>query len=87
MRSRTSSESTRFSGGMYTDGLATVGLRRAGIPAQEVAALKKALAVLRSGLLLREAIVDLERSDSALVREVAQFIGESKRGFTHPVAA
>jgi UDP-N-acetylglucosamine acyltransferase len=65
-------------------GVNVVGLRRAGIPEQDVAALKKALALLRSGLLLREAMAELEGSDSALVRELAQFIRDSKRGFTHP---
>jgi len=67
-------------------GLNIVGLRRAGVAAQDVAALKKALALLRSGLLLQEALGELEGSDSALVRELAQFIRESKRGFTHPSA-
>jgi UDP-N-acetylglucosamine acyltransferase len=67
-------------------GLNIVGLRRAGVAAQDVAALKKALSVLRSGRLLQEALAELEGSDSALVREVVQFIRESKRGFTHPSA-
>jgi UDP-N-acetylglucosamine acyltransferase len=67
-------------------GLNIVGLRRAGVPAQEVAALKKALALLRSGLPLRDAMLELEGSGSALVRELVQFIRESKRGFTHPSA-
>lgn len=67
-------------------GLNIVGLRRAGVPAQDVAALKKALALLRSGLLLQEALAELDGSDSALVRELAQFIRESKRGFSHPSA-
>jgi UDP-N-acetylglucosamine acyltransferase len=65
-------------------GLNIVGLRRAGVPAPDVTALKKALALLRSGVLLREAIVELEAAESALVRELAQFIREAKRGFTHP---
>jgi UDP-N-acetylglucosamine acyltransferase len=65
-------------------GLNIVGLRRAGVPAPDVTALKKALALLRSGVLLREAIVELEGSQSALVRELAQFIRDAKRGFAHP---
>lgn len=65
-------------------GLNIVGLRRAGVPAPDVAALKKALALLRSGVLLREAVAELEGSESALVRELAQFIRDAKRGFTHP---
>jgi UDP-N-acetylglucosamine acyltransferase len=64
-------------------GLNLVGLRRAGVAAPDVAALKQALAVLRSRLLLHDALVMLEASPSALVREVAQFIRDSKRGFTH----
>jgi UDP-N-acetylglucosamine acyltransferase len=68
-------------------GLNIVGLRRAGVTAPDVAGLKKALAVLRSGLLLQDALLELESSQSALVREVAQFIRDSKRGFTHPSAA
>jgi UDP-N-acetylglucosamine acyltransferase len=68
-------------------GLNVVGLRRAGVPMSDVAALKNALALLRSGVLLREAIVELEGSESALVRELAQFIGDAKRGFSHASAA
>ena len=65
-------------------GLNIVGLRRASVPASDVAALKKALVRLRSGVLLREAVAELEASESTLVRELAQFIHDSKRGFTHP---
>ncbi|MFZ5555593.1 MAG: acyl-ACP--UDP-N-acetylglucosamine O-acyltransferase [Pseudomonadota bacterium] len=64
-----------------------VGLKRAGIPAADVAALKRAFALLRSGALLKDALDALEASDSAPVREVAQFIREAKRGFTHPGGA
>jgi UDP-N-acetylglucosamine acyltransferase len=65
-------------------GVNAVGLKRAGVPAHEVASLKRALAVLRPGRPLQEAVAELEVSDSALVREVAQFIRDSRRGFTHP---
>ena len=68
-------------------GVNIVGLRRAGVPLPDVVALKNALALLRSGLLLREAMVELEGSESALVRELAQFIRDAKRGFAHPNAA
>jgi UDP-N-acetylglucosamine acyltransferase len=64
-------------------GLNLVGLRRAGVAAADVAALKGALGTLRSGRLLQESVTEFEASESALVREVAQFIRESKRGFTH----
>jgi UDP-N-acetylglucosamine acyltransferase len=65
-------------------GVNVVGLRRAGVQAPDVAALKKALHLLRSGVLLREAVAELEGSESTLVRELVQFIRDSKRGFTHP---
>jgi len=64
-------------------GLNIVGLRRAGIAAPDVAALKKAVGVLRSGALLRDALIELDAANSSLVAEVAQFIRDSKRGFTH----
>lgn len=67
--------------------LNTVGLKRAGVPGPDLAALKKALALLRSGKLLGEITKELEASPSALVRELAQFIRDAKRGFTHPDAA
>jgi UDP-N-acetylglucosamine acyltransferase len=65
----------------------TVGLKRAGVPAPDLEALKKSLALLHSGKLLGEITVALEASPSALVRELAQFIRDAKRGFTHPGAA
>lgn len=67
-------------------GLNIVGLKRAGVPAADVAALKRALALLRSGALLKETLDALDAADSAPVRELAQFIREAKRGFTHPGA-
>jgi UDP-N-acetylglucosamine acyltransferase len=68
-------------------GVNVIGLKRAGVPAPDVAALKRALALLRSGMLLREVLVELESSESTLVRELAQFIRDAKRGFTHPNAS
>lgn len=65
----------------------TIGLKRAGVSEPDLAALKKALALLRSGVPLRETMVGLEGSQSALVQELAQFIRDAKRGFTHPSAA
>ncbi len=67
-------------------GLNIVGLKRAGVAAADVAALKRAFTLLRSGALLRDALDALEASESPLVRELAQFIREAKRGFTHPGA-
>ena len=67
-------------------GVNSVGLRRTGVPAPDVAALKKALALLRPPLRVEDAIAELDASPCALVRELAQFIRESKRGFTHPTA-
>jgi UDP-N-acetylglucosamine acyltransferase len=64
-------------------GLNVVGLRRAGFPAGDISALKQALVVLRSGQLLQQVLAQLDASPSAPVREVAQFIRASKRGFTH----
>lgn len=61
----------------------TTGLKRAGVPASDLAALKKALALLRSGKLLREILVELEGSPSAPARELARFIRDARRGFTH----
>jgi UDP-N-acetylglucosamine acyltransferase len=68
-------------------GLNIVGLKRAGIPAADVGALKRAFTLLRSAGLLRDALEGLEAAESALVRELAQFIREAKRGFTHPGGA
>jgi UDP-N-acetylglucosamine acyltransferase len=68
-------------------GLNMVGLKRAGVPAPDVAALKRAFALLRSTALLKDALDALEAAESAPVRELAQFIRDAKRGFTHPGAA
>jgi UDP-N-acetylglucosamine acyltransferase len=65
-------------------GLNVVGLRRAGFGAEDIGALKKALGLMRGGLLLQAVLARLDDSHSGVVREVAQFIRDSRRGFTHP---
>jgi UDP-N-acetylglucosamine acyltransferase len=65
-----------------------VGLRRAGIGAATIRALKEAYrTLLRSGLPLAEAVQRLEASTDPLVRELAEFARTSKRGFGHAGAA
>jgi UDP-N-acetylglucosamine acyltransferase len=65
-------------------GLNTVGLKRAGLESSEIAALKRAYHLLRSGLQLDAAVRELEHSSSACVGELLRFIRGSKRGFAHP---
>jgi UDP-N-acetylglucosamine acyltransferase len=68
-------------------GVNVVGLRRAGVGATTVRALKEAYrTLLRSGLPLAEAVQRLEGSADPLVRELAQFARTSKRGFGHAAA-
>ena len=65
-----------------------VGLRRAGVGAAGIRALRDAYrTLLRSGLPLAEAVQQLAASPDALVRELAEFARGSKRGFAHAAAA
>lgn len=63
-------------------GLNVVGLRRAGVPAEERAALKRVFKLLyRSGLNVSQAVVRIEREvASDLAAEVCEFVRGSKRG-------
>lgn len=63
-------------------GLNLVGLRRAGFSASDLGGLKRAFRTLfRSGLTLEEIQTSLAASDDEYVRELADFIAASKRGF------
>jgi UDP-N-acetylglucosamine acyltransferase len=65
-------------------GLNVVGLRRAGIGAPEVRALKEAFRLLvRAGLPLAEALDRLARLQEPLVDELGAFVRTSRRGFAH----
>lgn len=64
-------------------GLNSVGLRRGGFSADERSELKRAYALLfRSGLPLAEALSELEAADSPHLHHLAEFIRQSRRGFT-----
>jgi UDP-N-acetylglucosamine acyltransferase len=73
---------------MYADfnvaakGLNIVGLRRAGFPREEIAALKTAYKILyKSGLKLEDALEQIEREvPTEHTRHLVQFIRSSKRG-------
>jgi UDP-N-acetylglucosamine acyltransferase len=65
-------------------GLNVVGLRRAGILASQVRALKEAYRLLlRSGLHREPALERMAALQDPLVDEMIAFVRESKRGFTH----
>lgn len=65
-------------------GLNLVGLRRAGFGRESIAALKAAYrTLLRSALPLERALAELEASPEAVVRELAEFVRGSRRGFAH----
>jgi UDP-N-acetylglucosamine acyltransferase len=68
-------------------GLNLVGLRRAGFKAGDIAALKDAYRLLYQKAPLPEVIEKMKASASAPVRELAEFIASSKRGFAHPDSA
>jgi UDP-N-acetylglucosamine acyltransferase len=65
-------------------GLNLVGLRRAGFKAADIAELKSAYRLLYQKLPLAEALEKMKSSAAAPVRELAEFIEASKRGFAHP---
>jgi UDP-N-acetylglucosamine acyltransferase len=63
-------------------GLNVVGLRRAGVGASQMRALKEAYRLLlRSDLMLAEALVQMERIADPLVQELIVFARIAKRGF------
>jgi UDP-N-acetylglucosamine acyltransferase len=65
-------------------GLNVVGLRRAGVPASQVRALKEAYRLLlRSSLPLETALRRLAAIGDPLVDEMAAFARTAKRGFAH----
>jgi len=65
-------------------GLNIVGLRRAGVPASGVRALKEGYRLLvRAGLPLEAALERMATVGDPLVEEMAAFVRGSKRGFAH----
>ena len=65
-------------------GLNIVGLRRNGFGKDEIAALKEAYRMLYARVPLEQALAAMRDMQSPAVREVADFITGSKRGFAHP---
>jgi UDP-N-acetylglucosamine acyltransferase len=64
-------------------GVNVVGMRRAGIPNEEIMAVRRAFkAINRSGLTIRAALEQIETQDGhlAAVRELVEFVRASKRG-------
>ncbi len=66
-----------------TRALNVVGLRRAGVDAADIAALRRALHRLRTQTAQAELLTALEADTSAAVRELAAFIRTTKRGYAH----
>ena len=65
-------------------GLNHVGLRRAGVPAEHLRALKEGYRLLlRAGLHLPEALERMAALEDPLVGEVIAFVAGAKRGFAH----
>lgn len=60
-----------------------VGLRRAGMPAADIAALRRAFHALRSSRGLAATLAEMEAEASAAAQELAAFIRASRRGFAH----
>ena len=66
-------------------GLNLVGLRRAGVPASSIRALKEAWRLLlRAGLPLADALGGVGTIGDPLADELAAFVRASRRGFGHP---
>lgn len=67
-------------------GLNLVGLRRAGLTAEDIATLKNAYRILyRSGLKLEEALARIEKEcDSAYAQHLVRFVRSSERGICRP---
>lgn len=63
--------------------LNVVGLRRGGLSAGEIAALRRALHALRSGRPQAEILAALENEASPAVQELVAFIRASTRGYAH----
>lgn len=66
-----------------TRALNVVGLRRAGVDAADIAALRRALHRMRTLPAQAELLAALEADASAAVRELAAFMRASKRGYAH----
>jgi UDP-N-acetylglucosamine acyltransferase len=65
-----------------------IGLRRVGVGAAGTRALREAYrTLLRSGLPLASAVEQLAASADPMVRELGEFAGSSKRGFSHAAPA
>lgn len=65
-------------------GLNLVGLRRAGLGADQIRTLKQAFrTLLRAGRTLQDALAELGASPSPEVKALVDFVRNSKRGFTH----
>jgi UDP-N-acetylglucosamine acyltransferase len=65
-------------------GLNMVGLRRADVSNADISVLKRAYRLLlRSGLLLEEAVARIRDLDHTLAAELADFVGGCPRGFCH----
>ena len=67
-------------------GLNLTGLRRGGLPREEIAALKEAYRMLYARLPLQESLARMKAMGSVAAGEFAGFIAASKRGFAHPGA-
>jgi UDP-N-acetylglucosamine acyltransferase len=65
-------------------GLNLVGLKRNGFSREDIAALKEAYRMLYSRGPLEQALAAMREMGNAPVKEVAEFITGSKRGFAHP---
>ena len=65
-------------------GLNLVGLKRNGFSREDIAALKEAYRMLYSRVPLEQALAAMNEMGSAPVKQVAEFIAGSKRGFAHP---
>ncbi len=60
-----------------------VGLRRAGLPPEEIAALRRAFLLLRRATSEQELLARLDALASPAVQELAAFIRASRRGWAH----
>lgn len=68
-------------------GVNSIGLRRAGVPPEDILAVRKAYHLLyRSGLLIKAAVeqVETELGHLPIVAEIVQFVRASKRGIVRP---
>ena len=66
-------------------GVNTVGIKRAGMSTQDLAEIKKAFSVIyRKNLSIKNALAQLEKVDSPLIKEIVVFVLGSKRGICGP---